>query len=72
LLRHRLRLRFHPLTGGEQGFLAALQGGETFAAAVAAGEGGDGGAPNHSGDAAFDPSAALARFVAAEVIVECR
>ncbi len=60
LMRSRLQLRFYPLTRGEMSFLRALQRGEGFAAAVH--EEGDG----------FDAAATLARFVAAEAIVDFR
>jgi hypothetical protein len=60
IARHRLQLRFHRLGPGEHGFLLALARGECFSAAVGCGG---------EADAEFDASAALRRFVTAEVVV---
>lgn len=60
ILRHRLKLQFLRLNGGEQCFLHACARGECFAAAVDRGG---------EADAAFDASAALQRFVAAGAVV---
>lgn len=59
--RHGLELKFHRLSRGEYDFLNALRGGEPLSAAVAGGA---------AGDAEFDASASLRRFVAAEVVVD--
>ena len=72
VMRSHLQLCFHPLTRNEFSFLRALQRGEGFAAAVDEAGCAD---PDSSGDSAgdgFDASAALARFVAAEAIVDFR
>jgi hypothetical protein len=60
IVRHRLQLQFHRLSAGEHCFLHAFARGECFRAAVDCG--GD-------ADAAFDATAALQRFVAAEAVV---
>ena len=60
IARHRLRLQFHRLSASEHCFLDAIARGECFSAAV------DRAAQS---DAAFDASAALQRFVAAEAVV---
>jgi hypothetical protein len=60
IARHRLQLQFHRLSAGEHSFLQAFARGECFSAAVDCGV---------EGDAAFDASAALQRFVAAEAVV---
>ena len=60
IVRPRLQLQFHRLTAGEHCFLQAVARGERFKAAVDCGSG---------TDAAFDASAALQRFVAAEAVV---
>jgi hypothetical protein len=60
IARHRLQLQFHRLSTGEHCFLQAFARGECFSAAVDCGV---------EGDAAFDASAALQRFVAAEAVV---
>jgi hypothetical protein len=72
LLRHGGELKFHRLSGGEQGFLQSLQAGERFAAAV------ENGARRGEIEAAhgplaaggFDAAAVLQRFVIAGVIVD--
>lgn len=63
ILRAQLQLTFHRLSSAEQCMLRSLEDGATFADAV-------GGAAALDDD--FDPSAALQRFVAAGVIVDCR
>jgi hypothetical protein len=60
IVRHRLQLQFQRLSAGEHGFLQACARGECFSAAVDCGG---------ASDAAFDASAALRRFVAAEAVV---
>jgi hypothetical protein len=60
IVRHRLQLQFHRLSAGEHCFLRAFARGESFRAAVACGG---------EADAAFDATAALQRFVAAEAVV---
>jgi hypothetical protein len=60
IARHRLQLQFHRLSAGEHCFLHAIARGECFSAAVDCGG---------EGDAAFDASTALQRFVAAEAVV---
>ena len=60
IMRQRLQLRFHRLSAGEHCFLRAFERGECFSAAVDRGG---------EADAAFDASAALQRFVAAEAVV---
>jgi hypothetical protein len=60
IVRHRLQLQFHRLSGGEHCFLQAVARGECFRAAVDCGG---------ESDAAFDATAALRRFVAAEAVV---
>jgi hypothetical protein len=60
IARHRLQLQFHRLSAGEYGFLHAFARSECFSAAVDCGG---------EGDAAFDASAALQRFVAAGAVV---
>ena len=60
VMRRRLRLEFHRLSAGEQGFLAALLAAEPFVTAVERG----------ADDLEFDASAALERFVAAEAVVD--
>lgn len=60
ILRHRLELRFHRLSLGEQSFLGAIVHGERFSAAVERGA---------ADDADFDATAALQRFVSCEAIV---
>jgi hypothetical protein len=60
IVRHRLQLQFHRLSAGEHCFLRACTCGECFKAAVDCGR---------EADAAFDASAALQRFVAAEAVV---
>jgi hypothetical protein len=61
VMRHQLRLNFHPLSQGEYRLLDALRRGEPFAASVDAGG---------ANDVEFDASAALLRFVAIEAIVD--
>jgi hypothetical protein len=63
VMRQRLQLKFHPLSRGEQAFLNALQAGTACGAAI-----------EQAGacDDEFDASAALQRFVAAEIIVDFR
>jgi len=60
IVRQRLQLQFHRLSAGEHSFLRALALGGCFSAAVDCGD---------EADAAFDASAALQRFVAAETVV---
>jgi hypothetical protein len=60
IARHSLQLQFHRLSAGEHCFLQAFARGECLSAAVDCGV---------EGDAAFDASAALQRFVAAEAVV---
>jgi len=76
------RLTFHRLSRGEQAFLRALDAGEPFAAAVAAGGSGSGDDDNHDNDndndrdrdrdREFDAAAALERFVFCGAIVDFR
>jgi len=61
LIRRRERLEFHRLSSDEHAFLQALYLGGRFAAAVDAGNAGNG---------EFDAGAALRRFVAAQAIVD--
>jgi hypothetical protein len=63
IMRPRLQLKFHRLTRGEACFLRALQEGATIADAIEAAE---------ASSVEFNASAALHRFVAAGVIVDCR
>lgn len=60
IVRQRLQPQFHRLSAGEHCFLHAFERGECFSAAVDCGG---------EADAAFDASAALQRFVAAEAVV---
>jgi hypothetical protein len=60
ILRHRLQLRFHRLSPGEQSFLRAIVRGGQFSEAVERGA---------ADDADFDATAALQRFVSCEAIV---
>lgn len=63
IMRPQHQLKFHRLRRSEAGFLRALQEGATIADAIeAAGATGE----------EFDAGAALQRFVAAAVIVDCR
>lgn len=63
IMRPQHQLKFHRLTRGEAGFLRALHEGATFADAIEAAG---------ALDEEFDAGAALQRFVAAGVLVDCR
>jgi hypothetical protein len=67
IMRRRLRLEFHRLSAGEEGFLAAIVAAEPFGAAI---ERAAAAAAAAAADLEFDATAALGRFVAAEALVD--